>query len=78
MAKIYPIAEAALRLRNANPEGFDQFVNILNELTMDMLVSLSDATNDRVLIAQGQCQQMRWFLRMLRECNLEPKQKPAP
>lgn len=78
MSEKHPLSAAALRLRNANPEGFDQFVNILNDLAMDMLVSLSDASNDTVLVGQGKCQQMRWFLRLLRECHLEPKQKPAP
>lgn len=71
--KVAELRQAMLRLKNANPEGFDQFVNVLNTLAMDMLVSLSEAPSDHILVMQGQSQQARWFLRQLRECHLEPK-----
>lgn len=72
------LSAAALRLRNANPEGFDQFVNLLNDLAMTTLVQLSDAPSERVLLVQGQTQQQRWFLRLLQECDKEPKTTPTP
>ena len=65
----------ALRLRNGNPEAFDDFVNNLNELTGDALTALSEAPTDEVLVQQGRAQQCRAFLRLLLECD---KQKPAP
>jgi len=65
-----------LSLRNANPEGFENFLNRLNDYTMDALKALSEATNDTVLNQQGRCQQLRALLRMFVECD-KPDQ-PTP
>lgn len=67
---------SALRLRNANPEGFDKFLSLLNDLTMDALKALSEAPSDQVLVQQGRCQQLRSLMRLLVECDQADKSEP--
>ena len=71
------ISVDALRLRNGNPEAFDAFVADVNDMSIDAMKALTEAPTDEVLIQQGRAQQCRWFLRMLVECDKEPK-TPTP
>lgn len=67
---------AALSLRNANPEGYENFLSQFNDLTMDAMKSLTEASTDKVLIQQGRCQQLRSLMRTLVECD--KKTEPTP
>ena len=64
---------AALRLKNGNPEAFDQFLNLFNDLTMDALKALSEAPTEQILIQQGRTQQLRALMRMFVECDKPDK-----
>ena len=70
------LKKSSLSLRNANPEGFDKFLNDFNDLTMEALKALSEATTDQVLIQQGRCQQLRSLMRAFVECD--KKDEPTP
>jgi hypothetical protein len=66
-----------LSLRNGNPEGFETFLNNLNDYTMDALKALSEAPTDQVLIQQGRCQQLRSLMRLFVECD-KKTDEPTP
>ena len=72
------LSKTALRLRNGNPEAFEQFVSLINDLTIDSMKALSEAPTDEILVQQGKAKQCRWFLRMLAECDKEPKPQSTP
>jgi hypothetical protein len=65
-----------LSLRNANPEGFENFLNQLNDYTMDALKALSEATSDQILVQQGRCQQLRSLMRLFVECDKTDQPTP--
>jgi hypothetical protein len=70
------IKAVLLHLRNGNPEAYDKFISLYNDLTIDALKALSDAPNDQVLVQQGRTQQMRAEMRMFVEGGY-PKPKKA-
>lgn len=80
MAALTPQLKAtALLLRNGNPTAFDDFINLINALTGEALVAMTEAPTDEILVQKGRCQQLRWFLQLLRECHIEKKPStPAP
>jgi hypothetical protein len=67
-----------LRLRNGNPQAYDQFLSLYNDLTIDALKALSDAPSDQVLVQQGRTQQMRSEMRLFVEGGYPPEKKPEP
>ena len=72
-----------LQLRNGNPQAYDHFISLYNDLTIDALKALSDAPSDQVLVQQGRTQQMRSEMRMFVEGGYPPAKKaevepPAP
>ena len=69
------LAETALRLRNSNPEGWDQFVVSFAAYTDHAVLDVTAAGSDNVLVLQGQARQCLHLLRVFRECD---KQKPKP
>jgi hypothetical protein len=71
------LAETALRLRNSNPEGWDQFVASFAAYTDHAVLDVTAAGSDNVLVLQGQARQCLALLRTFRECDKKPKQ-PAP
>jgi len=70
------LKRATLSLRNANPEGFEIFLNQFNDLTMEALKALSEAPTDQILIQQGRCQQLRSLMRAFVECDKTTEPTP--
>lgn len=68
----------ALRLKNAAPEIFDQFVNEFATYTSQVVLATTIAPVGEVLVAQGRAQQCRALLRMLSECHIPLKQPTPP
>ncbi len=72
------LAETALRLRNSNPEGWDQFVASFAAYTDHAVLSTVQAGSDGVLVVQGQARQCLALLRMFRECDKQKPKQPVP
>jgi hypothetical protein len=73
------LKQAMLGLRNGNPDGYEIFLGLLNDYTMDALKALSTAPTDEVLVQQGRCQQLRSLMRMFVECDQKTKtDEPTP
>lgn len=68
---------AALRLRNATPEGWDKFLQLLDNYTNDAMARCVSAGPGEVLGEQGKAQQCQALLRIFTECDKKPKQ-PTP
>lgn len=64
-----------LRLRNGNPQAYEQFLSLYNDLTIDALKALSAAPTEEVLIQQGVTRQMRAEMRMFVEGGYPPEKK---
>ncbi len=71
------LAQAALRLRNASPEGWDKFLVLFDNYTKDAMVKTVRAGPGEVLGEQGKAQQCEALLRIFTECDKKPKQ-PTP
>ena len=71
-------SEAALRLRNSDPHGFDHFVNLFAAYTDEVTVAVTEADATNVLVMQGRAQQCRALLRILKECDKTKPIKPTP
>jgi len=73
------LSHFALRLRNADPEGFEQFVETFAAYTNEITVAVTDAPQDQILNMQGRAKQCLAFLRLFRECHAlkSPLQPPA-
>ena len=65
------------RLRNADREAYDQFVECFDVYSIEITVAVTEAPQDHILNAQGRAQQCRALLRVFSECHLQRKQ-PAP
>jgi hypothetical protein len=78
MAKLSPIEEAALHLRNANPEAFEDFIKHLEILTEKALDAMLTAPPEAIQLAQGTARGYRVVLRILKECTIERKAPGAP
>ncbi len=72
------LRDTVLLLRNGNPEAFDDFISLINEVTRDALIALSDAPTEEILVHKGRCQQLRWLLQVLKECDKKKPQPPTP
>lgn len=72
------LSELALRLRNANPDVFSQFVATFNQYYEDLTFKVVQAPSDEVLQAQGRAQTAFALLRLFKECTLEKKVEPLP
>ena len=70
--------ELMVRLRNGNPESFDQFIEAAKEYYDDLTFRVVQSSADEVLQAQGRAQSAYAYLRMLKECTVEKKSKPLP
>jgi len=71
-------SQAALRLRNAAPEPFEQFVNLFAVYTAEVVEAVTEADATTILVMQGRGQQCRALLRVLIECDKLKQTKPAP
>ncbi len=78
MAQLSNLGVAALRIRNASPDAFNQFLVALKEFAdaqADLVVSADAAS---VLNMQGRAQSLKALLRTLNECAIERTPKPTP
>ena len=71
-------SDAALKLRNADPPGFERFVNLFAVYTEEVTVAVTEADATNILVMQGRAQQCRALLRVLQECDKPKQTKPAP
>ena len=71
-------SDAALKLRNLNPQVFEQFVNLFAVYTDEVTLAVTEADATTILVMQGRAQQCRALLRVLRECDKPKQTKPAP
>lgn len=72
------LSQLSLLLRNGNPEVFDAFVEAVHDRMSTITVAVTEAPSGDILVCQGRAQESRAFLRILRECNLPPKQPKLP
>ena len=70
------LSHFALRLRNADPEGFERFVEAFDAYASEITVAVTEAPQDQVLNMQGRARQCLAFLRLFRECHKTPTQAP--
>ena len=71
-------SDAALKLRNASPEGYEHFVNLFAVYTDEVVAAVTEADATNILVMQGRAQQCRALRRLLRECDKQKQTKPAP
>lgn len=70
-----PLSAAALRLRNATPEMFENFVRELTAHVDLVTVAVTDADSGNILRLQGHAQEARALLRVFKECHLTAQTK---
>jgi len=66
------ISELAGRLKNADPQLYEQFLRVLEQYVFDVTVAVTEAPSTEILQAQGRAQQARKFLLLFTE-HLEPR-----
>lgn len=71
------LADRALALRKAFPDLFDAFVKEFAIYADDVTVAVTEADASEIMTAKGRAQQMRSLLRLLAECHLRERLKPA-
>ncbi len=73
------LKQLARRIRNADREAFDLFIDALDVYTIEAMEGLTTAPQEAILCQQGRAQQCQAFLRLFRECHIEkPTQPQAP
>lgn len=58
-----------LRLKNANPEAWDNFVQTFDIYATEVAIQLTQAPSDEILRMQGRAQQCIGLLRLMQECD---------
>ena len=71
------LSELALRLRNGNPEAWDEFLVQMQGYYEDLTMKVVQAPAEEVMVAQGRAQSIFALLRTFKECTVERK-KPLP
>ena len=71
------LSELALRLRNGNPEAWDEFLVRLQEYYEDLTMKVVQAPAEEVMVAQGRAQAAFALLRIFKECSSK-SHKPLP
>lgn len=72
------LKEFARRLRSADPENFQSFVEALDAYALEVTVAVTEAPQDQVLNMQGRARQCMALLRLLQECHLQRPTAQAP
>ena len=68
-----------LRLRNASPEVWDQFVNYFARYTEESLIAVSEADAATIMTIKGHAKQNRALLHLFATCDQELKKtEPVP
>ncbi len=77
-SQIVELGPTCLRLRNAAPEVWDQFIAQFEAYTLNVLNELAFKDQSMVLTVQGHAQQCKALLRVFTECDQELRsKKPA-
>jgi len=71
MAALSPLQVAALRLRNASPQAFNDYVTEIQNEANALLLGVANAAPSDVLVCQGRAQHAMSHLYKLKECTLE-------
>ena len=72
-----PVRIAALRLKNVDPQAFQDFIGAMEVWTAELMVAMTLAPPDAIFLAQGQARAAKALLRILNECHLERPKKPG-
>ena len=72
------LSQKFLRLRNADPSGFEDCLKAFGEYTDEVTVAVTEADPNTILAMQGRAQQCRAILRLLRECDKVKAKPPTP
>lgn len=75
--KANPLSNSFLRLKNADPEGYDAMVGEFSKFVSLAFGELARCGPDQILGIQGQVRMGQAVLRILQECHLPP-QEPTP
>jgi hypothetical protein len=78
MAALSPLGVSALRLRNASPDAFEQFLHDLAKYKDQLTAAVTTAPVGEVLVAQGRAQSIIAIEQVLKECHLPRPEKPTP
>ena len=78
MAEKQSLSDLCLRLRNGNPEAFDEFLTALTAYYEDLTFKVVQAPVEEVCVAQGRAQSAFAILRIFKECTVEKKHTPLP
>lgn len=73
-----PISLAFLRLKNADPEGFDNLVDEFSKYLGLAFGELARTGPETILGIQGQVRMGQAVLRIMQECHIPPSTEPAP
>ena len=64
------IKHYALRLKNADPESWDRFLQAFDGYATEVTVAVTEAPSEDILRFQGRAQQMLALLRLFKECHI--------
>ena len=71
MALKMPLLRAAMRLREAAPTSWDEFVLAFHDYAVEVAADVVIADPDKIFVAQGRAQSARDFATMFRNCRDE-------
>jgi hypothetical protein len=78
MPALNPFEQAALRLRNASPQAFEDFKAMYDRRFAELCVKIAHSPAHEIMIIQGQAQECEAIIRILKECTIERPTKPTP
>jgi hypothetical protein len=73
--------QLCLRLRNADPKVWEQFLQCFDTYTIEVMSQMATAPSEAILNMQGRAQQCKALLRIFAECHIQkhpPQPQPAP
>lgn len=73
-----PLSTAFLRLKNADPEGYDRAVGEFAQYVSLAFGELARCGPDAILGVQGQVRMGQAVLRIMQECHIPPETAPTP
>jgi hypothetical protein len=66
------------RVHDLDPRLWQDICKELDEYVFSLAIALTEATPDKILVAQGHAQQARSFLRLFAELPRELPKQPTP
>lgn len=71
------LQRAALRLRNASPSEWDEFINAFADYSQDITLAVIESAPNEILDRQGRAKMMLSLHRLFVECDKQKPQQPA-